>query len=78
MMKVKILLVGQITDITGDNAIVLEGIDDTDSMVSTLHQMFPALANATYLIAVNKKIISGNTLLTDNCTVALLPPFSGG
>jgi sulfur-carrier protein len=77
-MKVNILLFGQLTDITGADTITLEDVADTDNLVLTLHKSYPALINSKYAIAVEKKIITENTLLTNNCTVALLPPFSGG
>lgn len=77
-MNIHVLFFGQLTDITGSDSISMNDIIDTDSMVETLQQRYPALANSKYLVAVDKKIISTNTQLTDNCTVALLPPFSGG
>ena len=77
-MKVHILLFGQLTDITRTDTIVLEDVKDTDNLVMALHKQYPALINTKYLIAVDKKVISVNTPLTDNCPVALLPPFSGG
>lgn len=77
-MKVNILLFGQLTDIAGRDAFTLENIPDTDSLLKALLYAYPALINSKYVIAVDKNIISGNSLLADNCTVALLPPFSGG
>ena len=77
-MTVHIMLFGQLADITGVDKITVENSLDTDSMVKSLQNTYPALAQSTFVIAVNKKIISSNTLLTDQCTVALLPPFSGG
>ncbi len=77
-MKVNIILFGQLTDISLTDTITLEGIGDTDHVIETLQKTYPALANSKYIIAVDKKVISENTLLTNNCTVALLPPFSGG
>ncbi|MEP7109661.1 MAG: MoaD/ThiS family protein [Ferruginibacter sp.] len=77
-MKVNILIFGQLTDITGAGIVTLENIADTDNLVATLHGNYPGLINSKYLIAVDKKVISENTPLFDNCTIALLPPFSGG
>jgi sulfur-carrier protein len=77
-MKVNIILFGQLTDIAGAESFVIEDSIDTDSLVIALQKKYPALINAKYLIAVDKKVIQTNTLLPDNCTVALLPPFSGG
>ncbi len=77
-MKVHIMLFGQLADITGVDKITVENTLDTDSMVKSLQNIYPSLTLSTFVIAVDKKIISANTLLTDQCTVALLPPFSGG
>lgn len=77
-MKINILLFGQLVDITGTGTIVVENMVDTDTLVNSLHQTYPELSHSKYLISVDKKIIKTNSLLTDNCTVALLPPFSGG
>lgn len=77
-MKINILLFGQLIDITGTANLTMAEVVDTNGLVEKLHSNFPALAYSKYVIAVNKNIISGNTRLTENCTVALLPPFSGG
>lgn len=76
-MPVNIIIFGQLTDIAG-NSLSLEGIADTNQLINKLNELYPALANKKYLVAVDKKVISGNTVLTSNHTVALLPPFSGG
>lgn len=77
-MRVKVLIFGQLTDITGESEIYLNEVSDRDQLVKKLNQEYPALADSKYAIAVDKKVISQNTRLTDECTVALLPPFSGG
>ena len=77
-MKVNVMLFGPLTDITGSDNLTLEDITDTDNLVTTLHKVYPGLADSKYLIAVDKKIISINTLLKDQAVIALLPPFSGG
>ncbi|MEO5889432.1 MAG: MoaD/ThiS family protein [Ferruginibacter sp.] len=77
-MTVNIMLFGQLCDITGTDAIVLENIVDTDRLIDILQRSYPALIHSKYVIAVDKNIVSENTLLPNNSTVALLPPFSGG
>ncbi len=76
-MPVNIIIFGRLTDITG-SSLALENIGDTNSLVKELHIRYPALADAKYVIAVNKKVANENTALTENSIVALLPPFSGG
>jgi sulfur-carrier protein len=76
-MAINIIIFGRLTDIAG-NSLSLENVADTDALVKELSHLYPALADAKYVIAVNKEMVHGNTVLTDNSTVALLPPFSGG
>ena len=57
---------------------MLNDINDTDSLITVLNKKYSGLMDTKYIIAVNKKLITGNTLLMDNSTVALMPAFSGG
>ena len=76
-MEVQIIFFGHLAEVAG-NSVVVNDVADTDSLVHVLHKKYPALAGAKYAIAVNRKLINSNTLLTENTVVALLPPFSGG
>ncbi len=51
---------------------------DTDQLQAQISESYPKLLGKNYLLAVNEYIISENTILEENDTVALLPPFSGG
>lgn len=75
-MGVKIIAFGQIAEITG-KGFIIEANDVTD-LKSALNKKFPVLAEKKYAIAVNKKLITENVTLTENDTVALMPPYSGG
>lgn len=77
-MKVNIIIFGQLVDITGDNHITVTDISDTDGLIAELNRIYPGLAEASYVVAVDSKVIPGNCKLTDMSTIALLPPFSGG
>ena len=77
-MQINLITSGRLTDITGKNALTLSDIPDTNTLVKQMHGLYPALALNKYVIAVDRKIISGNTILNENSTVALMPPFSGG
>jgi molybdopterin synthase sulfur carrier subunit len=77
-MKVNVILFGQLTDVTGTNNLILQETNDTNALVAVLQEKFPLLQHSKYVIAVDKKLVAENTQLSDNCTVALLPPFSGG
>ena len=72
------MLFGQLTDIAGTDMVTMDGIADTDDLVHVLQTEYPALVNSKYVIAVDKKVISTNTPLSNNSMIALLPPFSGG
>ena len=77
-MAVNIIIFGQLTDITGEQNLVVSDVNDTDQLVAKLNAMFPGIADAKFVIAVNKQVISENTILNNNSIIALLPPFSGG
>jgi sulfur-carrier protein len=77
-MKINLLLFGQLTEITGNTNLQLEDVVDTNHLLNLMHEKFPALKNTKFAIAVDQLIISENTLLTNNSTIALLPAFSGG
>jgi molybdopterin synthase sulfur carrier subunit len=76
-MQINIIIFGQLCDLLGEN-LELNNINDTDSLTKELNDRYPELAHSKYMMAVNKKLVTGNTFLTNNSTVALLPPFSGG
>ena len=76
-MKINIIIFGQLCEVLGEN-LVMENLKDTENLQQALHKKFPELANYKYVMAVNKKQVTTNTALTDNCIIALLPPFSGG
>ena len=77
-MQVKILIFGQLADIVNDHELTLIDMPDTNNVISELKKRYPALAQARYVMAVDKQTITMNTNLKDGSTVALLPPFSGG
>jgi molybdopterin synthase sulfur carrier subunit len=77
-MQVQIFLFGQLTDITGNNKMVLHDVPDTDELVQAVNKLYPAMSGIKYIIAVDKKAIQVNTLLNETTIVALLPAFSGG
>ncbi len=77
-MSLTISLFGQLTDITGSTVIHVEDVKDTNDLISKVVELFPGIKNNKFSVAVDKKIITQNTPLTEKSMVALLPPFSGG
>jgi molybdopterin synthase sulfur carrier subunit len=77
-MTTEVLIFGQLTDITAAGKLQVEDAADTNSLLEKLKAMYPALAAAKFVVAVNNKVIKENTSLSQSVQVALLPPFSGG
>ncbi|MBI5857728.1 MAG: MoaD/ThiS family protein [Sphingobacteriales bacterium] len=77
-MKINLLFFGQAADITGKASWNFSGITNTLELNEKLIENFPGLQTIKYSIAVNRKIVRENTILNNEDTVAILPPFSGG
>ncbi|MEO8769203.1 MAG: MoaD/ThiS family protein [Ferruginibacter sp.] len=77
-MKVNVEIFGQLTEITKNKYFEFTSVNDTDSLLQKIYEQFPGLQSASFVIAVNNNLIKHNTLLQDNNTVALMPPYSGG
>jgi sulfur-carrier protein len=76
--KLTIMVFGQLQDITGSSVISIDDVTDTDMLLSKLIIQYPLLKEKKFLIALNKKIITGKTGINQLQAIALLPPFSGG
>ena len=74
----KILFFGQLVEVVGAKELSIEGGTDIHALTSSLHQLFPLLDQAKYVIAVDQEIISDNRNLQEHNIVAFMPPFSGG
>lgn len=77
-MSIKLILFGQLAEVTGKQHMQIDEIQDTDSLIHKLKTDFPKLQNFKFLISVDRKIIKENTKLQTGTEVALLPPFAGG
>jgi sulfur-carrier protein len=76
-MSIEVLFFGRLVEIAG-NSITVAGVHSTDELLQRLQQDYPKLSTEKYIVALNKNMIDGNTVLTPGSTVALLPPYSGG
>ncbi len=74
----KILLFGELTDITKNSFIEIEKVKNIDELNKSIHQKFPSLQNHKYQIAVNSSLVTKNISLNETDEIALLPPFAGG
>ena len=43
-MAVNIIIFGQLTDMTGEQNLVVSDVNDTDQLITKLNKMFPAIA----------------------------------
>lgn len=80
-MKLKVLLFGISTDLTGENSLDLELTENASvaDFRNTLQDQYPKLTELnSYAIAVNESYASDDTQLHENDTVAVIPPVSGG
>jgi molybdopterin synthase sulfur carrier subunit len=75
-MAITVISFGQLSEITGKN--FQAEVKDTDELKVLLQDKYHIPGDIKYLIAVNKKVAGSNTLLKEEDTVALLPPYSGG
>jgi len=73
-----LLLFAQLADLYGTHSMIIEDAHDTDCLISNLKLRNDAISDHKFAIAVNETITTGNIILRDNDTVALLPPFAGG
>ena len=76
----KISCYASIQEITGkENHVIDSNPKSVADLCDWLVATWPALNDATFVIAVNRKIISDKDHpISENDEVALLPPFSGG
>ena len=75
-MEITIRSYGSIADITG-SSFSLNEVTNIENLKEKLFENYPELAKKIFLISVDKKIATNETIIA-NSTVALLPPFSGG
>ena len=77
-MKVKILFFGQLAEKVKTNSLEMENVYNTDEVMKELISRLPVLQDQPYRIALDREIIEVNVILTENQTIALLPPYAGG
>ncbi|MBU3713343.1 MAG: MoaD/ThiS family protein [Ferruginibacter sp.] len=75
-MEITIRSFGSIADITG-KTFLLKDVTDIETLKQKLYDAYPELIHKSFIISVDKKIATNETILP-NAAVALLPPFSGG
>jgi len=77
-MEIEIISFGKISEFISNQRIIVDGVNDTDGLKTHLEATFPLLSGTKYKFALNKTIVQGNSQITHNDIVAIMPPFSGG
>jgi sulfur-carrier protein len=78
MGKISVLTFGNLSEITGTQRLTIDKVSTTNELKKYLQHHYPKINDVKYAIAVNKKIVDGDTALDPGAEVAILPPFSGG
>ena len=79
-MNLQIYFFGMIAETLKKELLIVENYEgkslaDVEDM---LLNNFPVLKDFTYNLALNKKLVSKNTVLEKDNEIAVLPPFAGG
>jgi molybdopterin converting factor small subunit len=77
-MALKILVFGQLADITQTSEMEWETVEQVGTLRQQLLQRYPEMAHISVAIAVNQALADDHTAIPPNGEIALLPPFSGG
>ena len=81
-MKCEVLFFAQLREAIGRERLSVELADDAtvNDALEALAQKYPAIKSArkTLAVAVDERYQALSTRLTDGCTIALIPPVSGG
>ncbi|MHA7059819.1 MoaD/ThiS family protein [Aquimarina sp. M1] len=79
-MKLKVLYFGMIAETTNckEETITLAPGSNVDQLETLLKNRYKNLQNLSFKVAINQEILANETILSPNCEIALLPPFSGG
>ena len=77
-MQVNVLFFGVLSDVVGQDNLIIQNTDNMNDLKNKLISMYPGLKDFTYTTAVNQQMVTGNHQFVDNDTVAMMPPFAGG
>lgn len=73
-----IYLFGILEEITGQKVLETDHFDSSDKLIESLRKKIPSINEYSFQVSVNQEIVTGDTPLSDQDEIALLPPFSGG
>ena len=81
MNMVEIRFFGQLTDLTKTERVLIEDMRDTDMLMNKIMEMYPALATATFKVALNNKLVNDNIeiaslIMSYHISIGLMPFFA--
>jgi molybdopterin converting factor small subunit len=77
-MKVKILFFGILREAAGKQEMIINDINESESLQNHLVSLIPGLKDYTFRLAINQEFINSNCTLKEGDIVAVMPPFAGG
>lgn len=80
-MTITVKYFGLIADVTKtrEEVFTIDTLNfSTDDLLKNLQQKYKDLNGNSFVIAVNKTVATENLSISNNDTIALLPPFAGG
>lgn len=78
MMKIRVKFFGVLSEVVGENDIVIKGNSTLLQLKQSIIDRHPSLKDYKYRISVNRVIIGADHKLNEGDEVAFLPPFAGG
>lgn len=69
---------GMVAEKIGSDSLEIENPGSTQNLRLQLFERFPDLKPVKFSLALNKKVIQGDSEIEAGMEIALLPPFSGG
>jgi len=77
-MKVKVLFFGILREAAGKQEMIINDINESESLQNHLVSLIPGLKDYTFRLAINQEFIDSNCTLKEGDIVAVMPPFAGG
>lgn len=79
-MKINLKYFGMVSEITetSEELLNIDNNFSTKDLCLLLNEKYSNLNVVDYRLAINESLINNTIQLTENDTVAILPPFSGG
>jgi molybdopterin converting factor small subunit len=76
--SLKIELFGVLTELAGKSTLLVDDVDNTALLRSSVLSKFPSFATVNFVISVNREVVMGSHAVSSGDEIAFLPPFSGG